>query len=557
MKGVHEMSESKKEVWVTGHKNPDTDSICSAICYARLKNMTAGSDVEYVAKRAGDVNGETEYVLSYFGEQAPDLVTDVRPQLSDVVFHRIKGVDETMSIKDAWNKMKENNVVTLPIVNGKKLKGIVTIGDLSRSVFDVSDRYQMSQANTPYKNIASVLEAEVITGDINKDFSNGKILISAADEELMQRLIGPGDIVILENREDSHINAIETKAGCIVVCDGSDVSADVVSAAESTGCIILKTQYDPFSCARFINQSIPIRSICRDRDDLITFVLDDFVEDVTQPMTEVRYRYFPVEDDNGDFVGLVSKGNLLSVGKKQMILVDHEEKGQAVDGIETAELLEIVDHHRLGGMTTPQPLTARIQPVGCTCTILYQMYQEAGVTPDKSTAGLLLSAIISDTLLFRSPTCTGHDKIAAKELAEIADVDMDSFAMEMFKAGSELGCKTAEEIFFMDFKEFDMDGKKIGVGQATTVDSAGIADIHKKISGVMDGIVREKCLDNAFLMITDIINESSTVVCGGEDGVGIMEKAFDTKAADEDSVYLPGVVSRKKQMVPALMGVLA
>ena len=240
-----------------------------------------------------------------------------------------------------------------------------------------------------------------------------------------------------------------------------------------------------------------------------------------------------------------------------MILVDHEEKGQAVDGIETAELLEIVDHHRLGGMTTPQPLMARIQPVGCTCTILYQMYKEAGITPDKSTAGLLLSAIISDTLLFRSPTCTGHDKIAAGELAKIAEVDMESYAMDMFKAGSELGNKTAEEIFYMDFKEFDMEGRKIGVGQATTVDSAGIPDIHKKISGVIDDIIGEKCLDNAFLMITDIIKESSVVVCGGKDGVEIMKKAFETEAQDEDSVFLPGVVSRKKQMIPALMGALA
>ena len=551
------MTENKKQIWITGHKNPDTDSICSAICYARLKNASSGDDVDYIPKRAGELNGETEFVLSYFGEEAPGLITDVRPQLSDVLFHKISGVDESMSVRDAWNKMRENNVVTLPIVENQKLKGIVTIGDLSRSVFDVSNRFQMSDASTPYKNIVGVLEAEVITGDLDKDFSKGKVLISAADEALMQKLIEPGDIVVLENREDSHINAIETKAGCIVVCDGSDVSGDVISAAKESGCIILKTQYDPFSCVRLINQSIPIKSIYRDREELISFVLNDYVEDITEPMTQVRYRYFPVEDENGDFVGLVSKGNLLTAGKKQMILVDHEEKGQAVDGIETAELLEIVDHHRLGGMTTPQPLMARIQPVGCTCTILYQMYKEAGITPDKSTAGLLLSAIISDTLLFRSPTCTGHDKIAAGELAKIAEVDMESYAMDMFKAGSELGNKTAEEIFYMDFKEFDMEGKKIGVGQATTVDSAGIPDIHKKISGVIDDIIREKCLDNAFLMITDIIKESSVVVCGGKDGVEIMKKAFETEAQDEDSVFLPGVVSRKKQMIPALMGALA
>lgn len=548
------MSDNKK-VWITGHKSPDTDSICSAIAYSNLKNKI-DSDNEYIPGRAGDINEETRFVLEYFGADLPELIVDVRQQLSDVQFHRTPGVDKNMSIKEAWETMKKEDMVTLPVTeNENELDGVVTIGDLSRSVFNVLDRNQISGASTPFENIVKVLEAEVVTGDISRSFDKGKLVISACVINSMVGTIDEGDIVLLEDRSEAQRNAVNMGASCVVVCNGAEVDTDAKKAASVNGCIILKAQYDPFTCARLMNQSIPIRSIYKEREKLITFRINEFLDDITEQMNQVRYRYFPVEDEEGKYIGLVSKGDLLKSGKKQVILVDHEEKVQAVDGIESAEILEIIDHHRLGGMTTPAPLFARVQPVGCCCSIIYEMYKEAGVVPDKKMAGLMLSAIISDTLLFKSPTCTPMDKLAGEELAKLAGVTAETYAKEMFKAGSDLGSKEPRDIFFMDFKKFEIEGKNIGVGQVSTINTDEIEDLHQKISGIMDEVIAEKGLDNAFLMITDIMEESSLVVCGGEGGEAIIEAAFE-KQAEGDAVYLPGVVSRKKQMIPAIMGVM-
>lgn len=545
------MSDNNNEVWVIGHKNPDTDSICSAICYAELKNKLSGGDKLYIPKKTANVNDETRFALEHFGFTEPETVLDVRPQLSDVEFHRVPGVDGDISIRDAWGKMREYNIVTLPVTNGKKLEGIVTIGDLSRTVFDVIDRYQMSAAATPYANVVSVLEAEVITGDISGIFDKGRVVVSSANEDRMSRLIEPGDIVILENREDSHINAIKTRAGCIILCNDSEVAPEIVSKAEDNGTIVLRTKYDPVTCVRLINQSIPIKSIFRKRDELIKFKLDDFVEDITDPMTQVRFRYFPVENESGEFEGLVSKGDLLKAGKKKLILVDHEEVTQAVDGVTKAEILEIIDHHRLGGMTTASPLFARIQPMGCTCTIIYNMYKEAGLTPDKDIAGLMLSAICSDTLLLTSPTCTGHDKIAAKELEKIAGVDMEEYAMAMFKAGSQWGSKTPEAILTSDFKKFEMGGRTVGVDQVNVTDASAIDDIYAKVAPALDGFMKEVGADNIFIMVTDIIKGNSELIAAGNGGVELMERTFGRKA-EGNRMFLEGVVSRKKQIVPPL-----
>ncbi len=545
------MTGNNNEVWVIGHKNPDTDSICSAICYADLKNRLAGGDKLYVPKKTADVNDETKFALEQFGFEAPETVLDVRSQLSDVAFHHVPGVDGEISIREAWGKMREYNIVTLPVTEGKKLKGIVTIGDLSRTVFDVVDRYQMSAAATPYANVQSVLEADVITGDISGTFDKGRVVVSSANEDRMSRLIEPGDIVILENREDSHINAIETRAGCIILCNDSEVSDEIVSKAKENGTIVLRTKYDPVTCVRLINQSIPIRSIYRERDELIRFKLHDCVEDITEPMTQVRFRYFPVEDENGEYVGLVSKGDLLKADKKQLILVDHEEVAQAVDGVTKATVLEIIDHHRLGGMTTAQPLFARIQPMGCTCTIIYNMYKEAGITPDKDIAGLMLSAICSDTLLFTSPTCTPHDKIAAKELEKLAGVDTHDHAMAMFKAGSNWSAKTASEILTNDFKKFEMGGRVVGVDQVNITSESDVDDIYDKIQPELECFMKDQGVDNVFIMITDIIKSNSVMVASGHGGVELMERTFGKKA-DGDRMLLEGVVSRKKQVVPPL-----
>ena len=545
------MSTESKKVWVVGHKNPDTDSICAAISYAYLKNQS-GDKKTYVAKRAGAVNEETRYVLERFGVEEPPLVTYAGAQIKDINIRKTAGVSNQISLKRAWELMKKLEVVTLPVTNQfGKLEGVIVTKDIATSYMDVLDNCVLSKARTQYKTIAETIDGEVYAGNEHAHFVRGKVVIATSNPEYMADYIEDDDLVILGDREEAQMQAIRSNASCIIIGGGLEVAEEVKKLAEKRDCVIITTPFDTFSVARLINQSMPIKQYMT-RRELVTFDIDDYVDDVKDVMSRVRHRDFPVLGSNGNYVGMISRRNLMNMQKKQIILVDHNEKSQAVDGIGEAEILEIIDHHRLGSLETVSPVYFRNQPLGCTSTIIYQMYQEQRVEIPKEIAGLLLSAIISDTLMFRSPTCTPLDKSVAKRLAEIADVDIEDHAKKMFRAGSDFKNKTTEEIFYQDFKIFHTEDCDFGVAQISAMSGEELEQIGEQLRPFLPQVLGEKRLNMVYVMLTDILEESSKIIFAGEDAGKILAHAF-KKQEDADGILLYGIISRKKQMIPTLM----
>lgn len=545
-----EVNENK--IYVVGHKNPDTDSICSAIAYAALKKELTGK--HYVARRAGRLNEETQYVLEYFGVEVPKLLSDLRVQVRDVDLRRAENLNGSVSIKTAWAQMKELNIKTLPIGRNNKLEGLITVGDIARSYMDVYDSNILARSKTQYRNIASTIDGKIISGNEHSYVSKGKVAIAASSRQLMSDFVDEDDLVILGDRIEAQQLAIDINVSCMVVCGDARIPNEILKQAKEKEIVLIASPHDTFTVARLINQSIPVRHFMT-KDELITFYPKDYVDDVKEVMARKKYRDFPVVDINGDFQGFISRRRLLNCRKKQVILVDHNEESQAVDGIEQADVLEIIDHHRLNSIQTIGPVVFRNQPVGCTATIIYQMYQEYNKPVNPVIAGLLCSAIISDTLLFRSPTCTLLDEDAAKELAEIAGINMDELAQAMFKAGSNLQGKSAEEICFLDFKQFTVNDTVFGVGQVNSMSAKELTEIKTQIESELDKIRQNHRLDMIFFMLTNIMTESSELLCVGPEAREKAISAFDLNGKS-DTLYLKGVVSRKKQLVPAIVEAL-
>lgn len=542
------------KIYIIGHKNPDTDSICSAIAYADIKNRTS-DETRYFAKRAGQINEETEYVLKRFSVEAPGYLSDVGTQVKDMDIRETPGVPNNISIRDAWAIMKESSAVTLPITKEDgQLEGLITTGDIAKSYMDAHDNYFLSNARTQYRSIANTVGGTVVTGNPHGYFITGKVVIGASHPEKLDELMRHEDLVILGDRHEDHLCAIRKNVSCILVCSSTSVSDDVKNAAEKNQCVVIVSPLDTFTVARLINQSIPIKHLMKKRG-LITFQTDDFTDEVKDIMVKNRHRAFPVVNKHGKYIGTVSRRNLLGMKKKQLILVDHNEKSQAVDNIEAAEILEIIDHHRLGSLETLQPIMFRNQPVGCTATIMYQIYLEKRLDISASIAGLLCSAIISDTLMFRSPTCTAADKAAAEDLARLAGINIEEHAKEMFTAGSNLRGKSTEVIFYQDFKRFNSDNVNFGVGQISSMDTGELAELKKRLIPYMRHECGKNGVEMVFFMLTNILEETSEVICYGEGSRQLLEEAFEVTETDGGYI-LKGVVSRKKQLIPAFIGTL-
>ncbi len=543
----------KRPVFVIGHKNPDTDSICSALAYADLKRRLTGED--YIAARAGNLNEETQYIVERFGITPPVFLKDVGTQVRDIEIRETPGVSENISLKKAWNLMKDLNVVTLPITDENNfLTGLINIGDITKSYMEVYDSRILSNAHTKYRNIIETLEAEMIVGDPEEYFTEGKVLIAAANPDLMENYIEPHDLVILGNRYESQLCAIEMNADCIIVCEGASVSMTIKKLAEEKNCVIISTPHDTYTVARLMNQSMPISYFMK-RNGLTTFHMDDFTDQIKEVMAKKRYRDFPILGHDGSYVGMISRRNLLNSARKQVIMVDHNEKSQAVDGIENAEILEIIDHHRLRSVETISPVFFRNQPLGCTATIVYQMYQEAGIELDKQTATLLCCAIISDTLMYRSPTCTAVDKAVAEDLAKIAGINVEELAGDMFRAGSNLSSKETSEIFEQDFKTFVMNDITFGVGQVNSMNKEELVELKQRLYPYMEEQLKQSGLQMLFFMLTDIVQESTELLYVGGNAQELIRDAMGVEPSG-DSFILKGVVSRKKQLIPAIMTVL-
>ena len=549
--------QKKRTVCVIGHKNPDTDSICAAISYTYLKKQLEKPDgrYQYVACRAGSVSAETQFVLDYFHVPQPLFIENIGTRVKDLEIRRTPGVDAKISVKDAWNLMNTQNVFTLPITDAEShLQGLITINDIAKSYMDENDSAIVSVARTPYRNIMETLDAEMVVGDPEASFTEGKVVIAAANPDVMENYINPHDMVILGNRYESQLMSILAGAGCIVVCLGAPVSKTIQHMAKEKGTTILVTPLDTYTVARLINQSMPIDFFMKS-DNLITFHLGDFTDQIKEIMSKKRYRDFPVLDKRGAYIGTISRRNLLNARKRALILVDHNEVSQAVDNVENAEILEILDHHKIGTLQTINPVFFRNQPVGSTSTIVYEMYRENNVEIPKTIAGLLASAILSDTLIFRSPTCTMMDKMAAEHLAKIAGIEPEEYARKMFRAGSDLKNRTPEEIFYTDFKTFEVNEETIGIGQITSMDEEELADIRDRIKPFIEKAYEQHGLSLAFFMLTNIIDESTTMICYGKHAQELLESAFGVTVEDHIA-KMPGIVSRKKQVVPVIMAEL-
>lgn len=547
------MSEAIRKVNVIGHLNPDTDSICSAISLTYLKNAIDDSTT-YQARRAGSVSRETAFVLRHFGFEEPELITTVTPQIKDTDIQRQPGIDAEMSLFAAWNLMRESKVDTLCVTDANdRLEGIIAVKDIASANMDVFNNGVLAQARTRYRNLVETLDGELLLGDLDGVVEKGDLRVGTTPE-MMEDAIKPGDVVLVTNRLETQLYAVERGASCLVVCCSAEVSDQVVEAARANGCSIVATPYDTYAAARLASMSIPVRAKMLS-EGILKVSVNTSIDDARKIMAKSRHRFFPVIGEDGRYVGVISTPNLLSAKKKHVILVDHNERGQAVEGLEQAEIMEIVDHHRIGSIETSGPVSFRNMPVGCTCTILYMMYRENGVEIPHDIAGLMMSAILSDTLAFRSPTCTPFDRDAAEALAAICGEDIPTYSDAMFEAGADLTGRTAEEVFHQDFKVFSRGNVKFGVGQGSymTVNSRKAAEAL--VGPYLPEAAKNEELPLVFYLFTDVKSSSSEILWTGEGAADIVRRAFGVEP-DGDLAMLPGVVSRKKQVIPALMATL-
>ena len=545
------MPKTAHKVVVIGHRNPDTDSICSAIAYAELKNKTSSLVCE--ARRAGRMNQETEFVLKRFGVAPPRMCTDVNPKIRDVDYREMPGIPGSTSLRKAWEIMRDQQIDTLPITSAdNELEGIITVKDIATANMDVFDTGVLATSRTTYKNILETLGGTMVVGNENAVCTTGHIKIGTATPEMLENNVEKGDIVILTNRYESQLCAIEKEASLLIICNGAKVGRTIQRIAEETGGAIMTAPCDTYAAGKLMSQCAPI-SYYMTRDDIMKFTLVTPVADVTRVMAKVRHRYFPILDEDGKYCGMVSRRNIIALRKRRIILVDHNEATQAVEGFDQAEILEIIDHHRIGSLETSGPVYFRNQPVGCTATIITQMYDENGVEIRPQIAGLLLAAILSDTLVFRSPTCTPVDVSTAHRLAKIAGVEIDAFASEMFEAGEKLDGKTPEEVFLQDFKVFMCGDVRFGVAQGSYMTRKNLKAAQKLLTPYLPEACGKQNVEDLYMLLTDVPKEESVVICTGRHADEMLRSGFEKEPEEDGSWALPGVVSRKKQFIPALM----
>jgi len=535
----------KDILYITGHKNPDTDSICAAIAYAEFKNKTG--NIKAIPIRLGEINRESQFILNYFDVEPPVLVETMKTQISDLNIDKIAAVSPEISLRMAWEIIKKHNIKTLPVTDSdNKLIGLASITDLANVFTDIWDSGLLSKSRTPIENILDTLSAIIIYSKDQNPKYPGKILVAAMEPDIAKKSIEEGDIVICGNRVDTQIAILEAKASMMIVTGNLNVCEDIIEKAKENNCCILSTPYDTYTTARLITQSIPISYVMA-KNNLIKFRENDLVDDIKDIMLKTRFRSYPVVDDTNHVVGSISRFHLISYTKKNLILLDHNEKTQSVDGIEDAVILEIIDHHRIADIQTGLPIYFRNEPVGSTSTIVASIFFENGIRPSKKTAGVLAAAIISDTLMFRSPTSTNIDKLVLKRLTEIVDIDVEKFAEEMFKAGTSLKGKTTEEIFHQDFKVFTLADFKVGVAQVGTMDIEGFESIKEEMLVLMKRKASDSHFNVLILMLTNILRDGSELLVAGENK-DIVSKTFNVNL-ETNGVNLLEILWRRKQVI--------
>lgn len=542
----------KDTVYITGHRNPDSDSICAALAYAEYKNKTGNE--KYVPVRLGEINRETYFILAYFGVDAPQYIENVRLQVSDLNIDKIAPIASDITLKMAWNIMRMNNIKSLPVVDeNETLSGVVSVSNVTESYMDVWDNMILGKSKVTVNNLLDTLTGQMVHLDKDRKHFYGKIYALSASPDEVSKIIEEGDIVITGNRREALEGAIERKVSLIIITGSGEIDEDLLAKAEENRITIISTPYDTYTSSRLISQAVPV-SYVMTKDNIIYFSSDDYIGDIRNTMAETRFRSYPVVNEESKVVGTISRFHLISEKKKKVILVDHNEKGQSVEGLNEAEILEIIDHHRVADVATTTPIFFRNEPVGSTSTIVANIFFENGIRPSKKTAGLLAAAIISDTLLFKSPTSTNVDRLVLERLAKIADIDVEDFALEMFKYGTSLAGKTPEEILKQDFKVFTYDNSKIGVSQVYTMDAESLDDLKDTIIASMEQMTKDEGFSLQLLIVTDIYKEGSELIVVGKQK-DVINKAFGVQMKG-NSVYIPGILSRKKQVIPPISSVI-
>lgn len=541
-------------VYVSGHKNPDTDSICSAIAYSYLLN--AKNKYNAVPVRLGEVNRETEYVLKRFGVEHPVLLKTVKQKVEDLNYDKVTVFSKDLTLKTAWFLLKQQNLKSAPILDEHgQLLGLLSTSNIIEGYMDQWDSEVLKKAKTPVENVIDTLEANVIYLNEALKVINGDIHIAAMSGNEAKKRIHENDVVIVGgDRSDDLEELISVKPSLIILTGSLTSNEHVVNKCKEQGISIVSTPFNTYQTSQQIVQAVPVEYVMI-KGDIKTFSTDDTLDYMKEVMSETRYRGYPVIDLNNRCVGSISRFALLKGLRKKVILVDHNERGQSIPGIEEADILEIVDHHRVADIQTVGPLLFRGEPLGSTATIVTRMFEEQDVEMPSHIAGLLLGAVVSDTLLFKSPTCTPVDTKIAKKLAEIAGVDIQEFAMEMFKAGTSLVGKTVDEIFNQDFKKFSFDNLQVGVAQVNSMDIEGFLPYKKDMLDYMNKFAEDNNLEFTLLLLTDIINANSEIFVGGP-RPELVEKAFNVQLTDRQGT-LEGVISRKKQVVPAITAVMS
>lgn len=537
---------TQKPVYVIGHRNPDTDSICSALAYAYLKRET-GEDAA-VAARIGQVNAESQFALDTFGMEAPMLIKDVYPRIEDVMEDIIVTATEDTTIREIGMLMQEHQVKSLPIVGeGNFLKGIVTVSDLARRYFADLQSDDLAASGITFDAVKKSVSGTVLCGQDLERKVSGRIFIAAGDLEFVRKTAQEHAVVVVGGRYAEIEECIAMGVDAIVLTGGAAMPAELMKQAEAKSVLVIGTEHDTLKSVRLLYQAVPVSTIMS--TDLTTFEPDELVSEMQEVIRDTHFNHYPVIKD-GILVGIIRRDNLVAAKKEKVILVDHNEKGQAVEGLASAQIIEMIDHHRLGGLETSDPIFIRYEPVGCTCTIIANLYWQYGIDIPKNIAGLLLSAILSDTVLFKSPTCTDKDKETATKLAAIAGVELYEYGMSLLKAGSGVGDMTIEQIVANDMKEFKMGDYLVAVSQLSVMDTKEVLDMKSDLLAQMAQVNEAKGYQMYLMMVTDILEEGTfLLVAGGPQAV--VESAFGK--LEDSMIYLPGVMSRKKQVVPPMV----
>jgi len=533
-------------IYIFGHRNPDTDSICSAIALSRLKNRLG---METKACVLETINKEAEYILKRFSVERPEIIDDIKMEVKDLAYEDIPFVGPESSILQAFETMEKEKVKILPVCDENlTLLGIITMKDIAMGLIQNDER----RLRTHMKNIVDDLDGKMLVGKMEE--VDGQIIVMAFYHKTLEKntMLDSGWISIVGDNYENIEFCIRSGVQLVVVTGSHEIPAGLLKLAERMGVPIMSVLPDTYMTSKKINQCTYVSSIMR-KDEICALKEYEYLEDVYKRMGENRHSYYPIIDNNDRYIGFIGRNQLLNPKKKQVIMVDHNEYSQSAPGIEEAEILEVVDHHKIGDIRTNLPISFRNMPVGSTCTIIYRMYGEFGLKPEGDVAGLLLSGIISDTLNFKSPTTTPVDVDAAKKLNKVLKLDMDRYAQEMFKVGTSLEGLPMETIFYRDFKTFEIGNKTSGISQVITMDIDSIELRRQEMIGFIKKEHEANGYMTTLMVITDIIKEGSTILYETE-VEGLIGKAFGIP--EKQGMFVQGVISRKKQVVPKLMEAL-